>query len=710
MTIKEDVNKLKDKELFNRLLKTRNIGIVAHIDAGKTTTTERILYYTKKIYKIGSVDEGTATMDYMIQEKEHGITITSAATFFYWKDYFFNLIDTPGHVDFTIEVERSMRVLDGIIVIIDAANGVQPQTETVWRQADKYNIPRIVYVNKMDKLGANFYNALESIKERLLVKPIPIQIPIGSENEFKGVIDLINLKEVYWVNEDGSLYEFRDINQQNLEQALNIRNLMLETIAELHDDFMMKYLEDKYSVDDIYNALRDITLRRLGVIVLCGSSLKNIGVQLLLDAVIDFLPNPLDFINIEAFRINKDLQEEKIKINLLDYHHNSKTLALCFKVSYLPNVGRICFVRVYSGKLEEGIVVKNTTKDLSERITKILKLHANYIESVSKLEMGDIGAVLGLKKTSTGDTICNFSDEKIVLESINIPPSVIFTAIEAESKAEEEKLFKALERLAEEDPTFRYKINEETGQIIISGMGELHLEIIKDRLIRDYNLKIYSGKPQVEYKETITTKAQGEYRFSKQISNKLQTAYVVLQVQPIENGVKIYDEVSEEKIPKKFIPSIKEGIAEALIVGPLAGYSCINLKVRIIDGEFDPNFSTNLAFKVAAYEATKIAISNANPVLLEPVMKVEIIVNEEYLGNVINDLNSRNAEILEISIYQQISTIVINKILALVPLREMFGYSTTLRSLTQGRATFTMELHSYKKVPDNVLNSILGLF
>jgi elongation factor G len=710
MTIKEDVNKLKDKELFNRLVKTRNIGIVAHIDAGKTTTTERVLYYTKKIYKIGSVDEGTATMDYMLQEKEHGITITSAATFFYWKDYFFNLIDTPGHVDFTIEVERSMRVLDGIIVIIDAANGVQPQTETVWRQADKYNIPRIVYVNKMDKLGANFYNALESIKERLLIKPIPIQIPIGSENEFKGIIDLINLKEVYWVNEDGSLYEFRDINQQNLEQALNIRNLMLETIAELHDDFMMKYLEDKYTVDDIYNALRDITLRRLGVIVLCGSSLKNIGVQLLLDAVIDFLPNPLDFINIEAFRVNKDLQEEKIKINLLDYHHNSKTLALCFKVSYSPNVGRICFVRVYSGKLEEGIVVKNTTKDLSERITKILKLHANYIESVSKLEMGDIGAVLGLKKTSTGDTICDFSDEKIVLESINIPTSVIFTAIEAESKAEEEKLFKALERISEEDPTFRYKINEETGQIIISGMGELHLEIIKDRLIRDYNLKIYSGKPQVEYKETITTKAQGEYRFSKQISNKLQTAYVVLQVQPIENGVKIYDEVSEEKIPKKFIPSIKEGIAEALIVGPLAGYSCINLKVRIIDGEFDPNFSTNLAFKVAAYEATKIAISNANPVLLEPVMKVEIIVNEEYLGNVINDLNSRNAEILEISIYQQISTIVINKVLALVPLREMFGYSTTLRSLTQGRATFTMELHSYKKVPDNVLNSILGLF
>jgi elongation factor G len=365
---------------------------------------------------------------------------------------------------------------------------------------------------------------------------------------------------------------------------------------------------------------------------------------------------------------------------------------------------------VYSGKLEEGIVVKNTTKDLSERITKILKLHANYIESVSKLEMGDIGAVLGLKKTSTGDTICDFSNEKIVLESIKIPTSVIFTAIEAESKAEEEKLFKALERISEEDPTFRYKINEETGQIIISGMGELHLEIIKDRLIRDYNLKIYSGKPQVEYKETITTKAQGEYRFSKQISNKLQTAYVVLQVQPIENGVKIYDEVSEEKIPKKFIPSIKEGIAEALIVGPLAGYSCINLKVRIIDGEFDPNFSTNLAFKVAAYEATKIAISNANPVLLEPVMKVEIIVNEEYLGNVINDLNSRNAEILEISIYQQISTIVINKDLALVPLREMFGYSTTLRSLTQGRATFTMELHSYKKVPDNVLNSILGLF
>lgn len=704
MSIQSEVEKLKDKELFNRLLKTRNIGIVAHIDAGKTTTTERILYYTKRIYKIGSVDEGTATMDYMVQEKEHGITITSAATFFYWKDYFFNLIDTPGHVDFTIEVERSMRVLDGIIVIIDAANGVQPQTETVWRQADKYNIPRIVYVNKMDKLGANFFNAMESIKERLLIKPIPIQIPIGSENEFKGVIDLINLKEVYWTNEDGSSYEFKDISEQNLEQALNIRSLMLETIAELNDDFMLKYLEDKYTIDDIYNALRDITLNKLGVVVLCGSSLKNIGVQLLLDAVIDFLPNPLDFIQIDAYKIDKDFQEQKIKINLLDYHHNSKTLALCFKVSYLPNVGRISFIRVYSGKLEEGMVIKNTTKNISERITKIIKLHANYIENVSKLEMGDIGALMGLKKTATGDTIFNSPDpnENIVLESINIPPSVIFTAIEAESKADEEKLFKALERLSEEDPTFRYKINEETGQIIISGMGELHLDIIKDRLMRDFNLRIYSGKPQVEYKETITTKAQAEYRFSKQIANKLQTAYVVLQVQPIENGIKIYDEVDEDKIPKRFIPFIKEGIMEALVIGPVAGYSCINLKVKIIDGEFDPNFSTTLAFKVAAYEATKIALLKANPILLEPVMKVEIIVNEEYLGNVINDLNSRGAEILEISIYQQLSNIVINKILALVPLREMFGYSTSLRSLTQGRATFTMELHSYKKAPDNL--------
>ncbi len=705
MSVQSEIEKLKDKGLFNKLLKTRNIGIVAHIDAGKTTTTERILYYTKRIYKIGSVDEGTATMDYMIQEKEHGITITSAATFFYWKDYFFNLIDTPGHVDFTIEVERSMRVLDGIIVIIDAANGVQPQTETVWRQADKYNIPRIVYVNKMDKLGANFFNAMESIKERLLTKPIPIQIPIGSENEFKGIIDLINLKEVYWINEDGSSYEFRDISNQNLEKALNVRNLMLETIAELNDDFMLKYLEDRYTIDDIYNALRDITLNRLGVIVLCGSSLRNIGVQLLLDAVVDFLPNPLDFIHIDAYKVNKDFQEQKVKINLIDYHHNSKTLALCFKVSYLPNIGRISFVRVYSGKLEEGMVIKNTTKDISERITKIIKLHANYIENVSKLEMGDIGAVMGLKKTATGDTIFNSidSNETVLLESINIPPSVIFTAIEAESKAEEEKLFKALERLSEEDPTFRYKINEETGQIIISGMGELHLEIIKDRLTRDFNLKIYSGKPQVEYKETITTKAQGEYRFSKQISNKLQTAYVVLQVQPVENGIKIYDEVNEEKIPKRFIPFIKEGIMEALVIGPVAGYSCINLKVKIIDGEFDPNFSTNLAFKVAAYEATKIALLKANPILLEPVMKVEIIVNEEYLGNVINDLNSRGAEILEISIYQQLSNIVINKILALVPLREMFGYSTSLRSLTQGRATFTMELHSYKKAPDNLV-------
>lgn len=688
------------------LKKVRNIGIVAHIDAGKTTTTEKILYYTGKTYKMGSVDEGTAVMDFMVLEKEHGITIQSAATFFKWKDFEFNLIDTPGHVDFTIEVERAIRVLDGIIIVLDASAGVQPQTETVYRQASKYNVPIIFFVNKMDKLGADFQLCLKSIKQRLLTNPIPIQQPLGKEDQFFDVIDLIQMKLIKWAGVDNSNYFYEDLpNPEDYEEH---RTFMLEEIASLDEIFMEKYLNSSYSIEDIKEALRRITLKGIGSPVLCGSALKNIGIQPLLDAVIDFLPSPLDKPIQKAFIIDNKIEKE-ILIDLTENKNNisidkEKLLSLCFKVSYFPAIGRLCFVRVYRGKIEENDVFYNSTKGIKERANKLVKLHANYMEEVKVLEAGEIGAVLGLKKTSTGDTLIH-NEQKLFLESITIPEPVIFTAIEASTRADEDKLFKILERLSEEDPTFKYKINNETGQIIISGMGELHLDIIKERIQRDYNLKIYSGKPQVEFRESILKKAQGEYNFYKQIGNKLQSAYVKIEVSPIGEGVKIF--VDTPDLPEGFIPFVKEGIGEALAFGVLAGFPVTKVKVRVIEVKYDKDFSTILAFKVASYEATRIALSNANPILLEPVMKVEIILPEEYVGSVINDLQARNGEIQEISIYQSLGSIVINKIIAFVPLREMFGYSTVLRSITQGRGNFNMELYSYKEVPSNVQENII---
>ncbi|MCS7165790.1 MAG: elongation factor G [Candidatus Calescibacterium sp.] len=683
---------------MSTLEKIRNIGIVAHIDAGKTTTTERILYYTGRIHRIGSVDEGTATMDYMIQEKEHGITIQSAATFFKWKDYNFNLIDTPGHVDFTIEVERSIRVLDGIIVILDASAGVQPQTETVFRQAQKYKVPTIFFVNKMDKLGANFELCLSSIKERLLTNPIPIQEPFGKEDSFQGVIDLIQMKLIRWTSEDGSEYIYEDLPSSYDQQ----RSFMLEEIASLDEIFMEKYLNSNYDLNDIYSALRRITLSGFGSPVLCGSAIKNIGIQPLLDAVIHFLPSPLDKPKQKSFLILQDGEKE---ITVDTIQTKEKLLALCFKISYFPSVGKISFVRVYSGRITENDVLYNSTKDIKERANKIIKMHANYMEEVKELKMGEIGAILGLKKTTTGDTLTSESNQRIVLESIHIPDPVIFVAIEASSRADEDKLFKALERLSEEDPTFKYKINEDTGQIIISGMGELHLDIIKDRIQREYNIKIYSGKPQVEFRESITKKSIGEYNFYKQVGNKLQTAYVKVEVIPIDEGIKVFIDTPE--IPEKIVPSVKEGIYEALGFGVLAGFPCTRIKVKVVEAKYDKDLSTSLAFKIASFEATKIAINNSNPILLEPLMNVEIITPEEYLGSVVNDLQARNGEIQSISIYQSLGNIVINKIVALVPLREMFGYSTVLRSLTQGRGTFTMELHSYKEVPSSIQENII---
>ncbi|MCX7758527.1 MAG: elongation factor G [bacterium] len=684
--------------MSGNLQKIRNIGIVAHIDAGKTTTTERILYYAGKIYRIGSVDEGTATMDYMVQEKEHGITIQSAATFFKWRDYEFNLIDTPGHVDFTIEVERSIRVLDGIIVILDASAGVQPQTETVYRQALKYKVPTIFFVNKMDKLGANFEHCLDSIKERLLTNPIPIQLPFGKEDEFSGVVDLIGMKLIQWISQDGSEYVYNELPVSYDKDRI----FMLEEIASLDEIFMDKYLSSSYTVDDVYSALRRITISGVGSPVLCGSAVKNIGIQPLIDAVINFLPSPLDRSKQRSFLITQDVEKEMI-VDIVE--NSSNLLALCFKVSYFPSVGKVSFIRVYSGKVVENDILYNSTKDIKERANRIIKMHANYMEEIKEINMGEIGAIVGLKKTVTGDTLLSDDSKRIVLESIYVPEPVIFTAIEASSRADEEKLFKALERLAEEDPTFKYKINEDTGQIIISGMGELHLDIIKDRIQREYNLRIYSGKPQVEFKESITKKSEGEYNFYRQVGNKLQTAYVKVEIIPISEGIKIF--VDTQEIPDKIVPQVREGIGEALAFGVLAGFPCTRVKVRVVDAKYDKDFSTPLAFKVAAFEATKLAMSNSNPVLLEPVMNVEIITPEEYMGSVINDIQSRNGEVQEISIYQSMGNIIINKITALVPLREIFGYSTVLRSLTQGRGNFNMELYTYKEVPLSIQENII---
>jgi elongation factor G len=676
--------------------KIRNIGIVAHIDAGKTTTTERLLYYTGRIYRIGSVDEGTATMDYMVQEKEHGITIQSASTFFKWKDYEFNLIDTPGHVDFTVEVERAIRVLDGAIVILDASAGVQPQTETVYRQTLKYKVPILFFVNKMDKLGANFEFCLKSIKERLLINPIPIQVPYFENDVFVGTIDLINM--ILFSSEDNEGREL-DIVEIEKNKLNDWRVLMLEEIASLDEAFMEKYFNEDFTLEDIKEALRRITINCLGAPVLCGSAIKNIGIYSLLDSVIDYLPSPLDRSKQKAFIIDKEGKEKEVEI---DVFSEKDLLALCFKVSYFPSIGKVCFVRVYNGVIQEGMSLYNSTRDLNEKTGKIMKIHANYMEDKGILTPGQIGVILGLKNTYTGDSLTY--NKRIVLESIYVPEPVIFSAIEVQTKADEDKLFKVLERLSQEDPTFRYKINEETGQIIIFGMGELHLDIIKDRIQRDHNLKIYSGNPQVDYKESIKRKAYGEYNFYKQLGNKLQTAYVKVEVLPIDEGIKVF--IDTDQITDKFFSSIKEGIHEALSFGPLAGFSCVKVKVRLIDGKYDKDFSTPLAFKVAAFEATRIALQNAEPILLEPIMKVEIITPEDYMGAIINDVQSRDGEVHDISIYQSMGSIMINKLVSFVPLRNMFGYSTVLRSLSQGRASFSMELYSYKQVPLSIQESI----
>lgn len=676
------------------LKKTRNIGIVAHIDAGKTTTTERILFYTGKVYKIGEVDEGSATMDWMVQERERGITITSAVTTCFWRDHRINIIDTPGHVDFTAEVERALRVLDGIVAVFCGVAGVQPQSETVWRQASRYKVPRIAYINKMDRSGANFLRAVNMMREKLNANAVPIQIPIGEEDKFVGIIDLIRLKAIFYRDELGIEMEVTDVPDDMLESALRQRELLLESLAELDDNIMGKYLEGiEISEDEIISAIRKYTIENKIVPVLCGSSYKNKGVQLLLDAVVDFLPSPIDIPPIKG--INPSTQEEEERETSSD----APLSGLAFKIVTDSYVGKLTYVRIYSGKLIPGTYVYNVNKNKRERISRILRMHANKREEVEMLEAGDLGAVVGLKDTTTGETLC---DEKfpILLESMHFPEPVISIAVEPKTREDEEKLQIALTKLIEEDPTLRWKIDEETGQSILSGMGELHLEIITDRLLREFNVGVNIGRPQVAYKETIRSRAVAEGRYIRQTGGRGQYGHVWLEVEPLERGKgrEFVNKITGGVIPKEFIPAIEAGIMEALDGGVYAGYPVIDIKVILFDGSYHEVDSSEMAFKIAASQAVKSAVLKANPLVLEPVMKVEILMPDVYTGEVMSDLMARRTHILDMDLDGTTRIIRV-----LVPLNEMFGYATDLRSLTQGRGSYTMEFSHYGEVPQGIL-------
>lgn len=677
--------------------KTRNIGIMAHIDAGKTTTTERILFYTGRVHKIGEVDEGSATMDWMVQEQERGITITSAATTCLWRDCWINIIDTPGHVDFTAEVERSLRVLDGAIAIFCAVGGVEPQSETVWRQADKYKIPRIAYVNKMDRVGADFNRTFQMMRDRLGANAVAIQVPIGVEDSFSGVVDLIGERAVIYVDELGTESREIDIPEHMRDLVAAYRERLLESIAEVDEQFMIKYLEgEEISPQDIKDALRRATLNYKIVPVLCGSSLRNKGVQPLLDAVVDYLPAPVDVPPVagwDPFTGREDRRESS---------DEEPFTALAFKIMTDPFVGRLTFLRVYSGVLSTGQHVLNSSKGRKERIGRILRMHANRREDVDEARAGDIVAVVGLRDTSTGDTLC---DERhpILLESIRFPEPVISVTIEPKSKAEEDKLVQALQKLAEEDPTFRVTTDPESGQTVISGMGELHLEIIVDRLVREFKVDAYIGRPQVAYRETIRTRVRSEGKYIRQTGGRGQYGHVWLEIEPLEpgQGYQFVNKIAGGVIPKEFIPAIDAGVREAMETGVLAGYPVTDVKVTVYDGSYHEVDSSEMAFKIAGSIAFKNGARKADPVILEPIMKVEVVTPEEYLGDVLTDLTTRRGKIEEME--EKVGARVVR---GLVPLGEMFGYATDLRSLTQGRATYTMEFSHYCEVPKQLADEI----
>ncbi|HLV01755.1 MAG TPA: elongation factor G [Acidobacteriota bacterium] len=682
------------------LEKTRNIGIMAHIDAGKTTTTERILFYTGITYKLGEVHEGTATMDWMAQEQERGITITSAATTCFWKDVRINIIDTPGHVDFTAEVERSLRVLDGAVALFDAVAGVEPQSETVWRQADKYRVPRIAFVNKMDRPGADFFKAMESMKRKLQAKPVAIQIPLGSEDQFEGVIDLVSMKAIVYKAEVlGAQYDVVEIPDQYRSQAEEWHEKMVEAAVETDDSLLEKYLGgEKITDEELIAALRKGTCELAFTPCLCGSAFKNKGVQPLLDAVVNYLPSPLDVPPVQGI----DLKTGEPITRKAD--DNAPFSALIFKIMTDPFVGQLAFLRVYSGSLASGSTVYNSTKGRDERIGRLLKMHANKREEIKEVYSGDIAAAVGLKDVSTGDTICA-KDSPVILEAMDFPEPVISVAIEPKTRDDQEKLGFSLAKLMQEDPTFKVHTDPDTGETIISGMGELHLEIIVDRLLREFKVGANVGKPQVSYKETITQAAEGEGRYVRQTGGRGQYGHAKIRIEPGEpgSGFVFENAIVGGVIPREFIAPIQKGIEEALEGGVLAGYPMENVKVTLYDGSYHEVDSSEMAFKIAGSMALKDAAKKARPVLLEPVMKVEVVVPEEYMGAVIGDLNSRRGRIGEME--PRGTTQVVQ---AYVPLSEMFGYATDLRSLTQGRATYTMHFERYEEVPKNLADELIA--
>ena len=678
---------------------TRNIGIMAHIDAGKTTTTERILFYTGKTHKLGETHDGGATMDWMEQEQERGITITSAATTCFWRNNRINIIDTPGHVDFTVEVERSLRVLDGSVTVLCAKGGVEPQSETVWHQADKYRVPRMAYINKMDINGANFYNVVEMMRERLKANAVPIQLPIGAEDTFRGIIDLMEMKADVYYDDLGKDMRVEDIPADMLEKAEEYRRAMVDAIVETDDDLMEKYLmEEEITKEELMVALRKATIDNKIVPVVCGTSYKNKGVQKLLDAIIDYMPSPLDIPAIKG--IDPDTEEETER----PADDNAPFSALAFKIMTDPYVGKLCFFRVYSGTINAGTAVYNSTKGHRERFGRIVQMHANERKDIETVYSGDIAAVVGLKNTTTGDTLC-LENSPVILESMEFPEPVIKVAIEPKTKAGQEKMGIALSKLAEEDPTFRTYTDEETGQTIIAGMGELHLEIIVDRLLREFKVEANVGKPQVSYKETITGSANTDMKYARQSGGKGQYGHVKITLEPNEpgKGYEFINKVVGGAIPKEYIPAVDAGIQGAMQNGILAGYNVVDVKVTLYDGSYHEVDSSEMAFKIAGSMAFKDAMKKASPIITEPIMKVVVVAPEQYLGDVIGDLNSRRAQIQSM---EQIGGA--QQVTAMVPLASMFGYATDLRSRTQGRGQYSMEPSHFAQVPKSIQEGIIG--
>jgi elongation factor G len=681
------------------LEKTRNIGIMAHIDAGKTTTTERILFYTGKVHKLGETHDGSATMDWMEQEQERGITITSAATTAQWKDTRVNIIDTPGHVDFTVEVERSLRVLDGSVTVFCAKGGVEPQSETVWRQADRYNVPRLAYINKMDIMGADFYNCLDMIKERLQANAVPIQLPIGKEENFEGIIDLVKMKAYIFMDKLGKNSEEREIPDDMKELAEEYRTKLIEVISEQDEELMMKYLEgEELTEEEIKAGIRSATIKVDMIPVACGSSYKNKGVPQLLDAIVEYMPSPLDIPSIKGVSIDGETEMER------HADDDEPFSALAFKIMTDPYVGKLCFFRVYSGKVNSGSYVYNASKGKRERLGRILQMHANHREELNTVYSGDIAAAVGLKDTGTGDTLCD-ENNPVILESMDFPEPVISVAIEPKTKAGQDKMSIALQKLSEEDPTFRAHTNKDTGQTIIEGMGELHLEIIVDRMLREFKVEANVGNPQVAYKETIKKAVKVEGKFVRQSGGRGQYGHCCIEIEPKEpgTGYEFVNKIVGGAIPKEYIPAVDAGIQEAMNNGILGGYPVVDIKVTLVDGSYHEVDSSEMAFKIAGSMALKEGMKKANAVLLEPMMKVDVVTPEDYMGDVMGDLNSRRGRIEGMEAKNGLQVIT-----ASVPLAEMFGYATVLRSRTQGRGTFSMQISHFEEVPKSIQEAIVG--